>query len=611
MTVALQINGIDASTLGLTLAEAPGWLDMPPRDIPTAPIIGRGGLKALADPVEGARQITLTSTSRSATATLTRTQIDSIKLALSANPLSLIFSDHSDRHVYAYLKSFTVRMLQGASGPFVQEALGVDVVLSALDPLSYDNALANPVASSSGGSSSDALWYAPGATLPAETFSRTTTKNYFDANGVLQSAAIDQRADAHYIGGVRTALLERGTTNSVVSPRDLTNAAWVKTNCTPLKDQIGIDGVANSASKLTASAANATCLQAIVLGSTLRNQSAFVKRITGSGVINMTMDNGATWTAVTVTAGWTRVPIPNQTLANPTVGFRIVTSGDVVAFDYVQNENTTDPTSPFIGSRASEAGSMPWTVPPSTPLTIYAKYIELTTDTAQRRLVGIGNNEPQSTLIFYTTSTPNLYHHNGSIAVSSVVAVTPVVGDVMEVRGVYLASGAVYIAASKNGAAEVVGSTSSGLTPAAAWSALTLRFPLSVEVGLIALKIVQGERTLAEMRSLTRVPMGTGPVRPLVTILGASTNPVITLHNRFGVPVTSVSLTITTVGGDVLAIDMDSKTIKKNGVSVISAISAGDFFSIDPADQANYGGAGPFISSSSGAITVASYRTWR
>ena len=141
MATALQINGVDATTLGLTLAEAPGWLDAPPRDVPTTQVIGRPGLKALAAPIEGPRQITLVSTTRSATSTLTRTQIDAIKLALMADTVSLIFADHGDRYVATRLKSFTVKMLQGAQGPFVQEALGVEAVLIAHDPYSYDNAV--------------------------------------------------------------------------------------------------------------------------------------------------------------------------------------------------------------------------------------------------------------------------------------------------------------------------------------------------------------------------------------------------------------------------------------------------------------------------------------
>jgi hypothetical protein len=140
-------------------------------------------------------------------------------------------------------------------------------------------------------------------------------------------------------------LLEGARTNVVLWNRDLTNAAWTASNITPVKDQTGITGVASSASKITATAGNGTILQAITLASSARFQTAYVKRVTGTGVIEMTMDNGTTWTPITVTADWTRVSIPTQTLANPTVGFRIATSGDAIAVDMVQNSNGTFATS--------------------------------------------------------------------------------------------------------------------------------------------------------------------------------------------------------------------------------------------------------------------------
>lgn len=153
----------------------------------------------------------------------------------------------------------------------------------------------------------------------------------------------------------RGLLVEDTRTNVVLWDRDLTNAAWVPTNITPLKDQTGPDEVANSASSLEATAGNGTILQSITLASSARFQSAYVKRIAGSGTINMTMDNGATWTAITVTSGWTRVSIPTQTLANPVVGFQIVTSGDKIAVDFVQNENGVFASSPIPTTTTSAA----------------------------------------------------------------------------------------------------------------------------------------------------------------------------------------------------------------------------------------------------------------
>lgn len=162
--------------------------------------------------------------------------------------------------------------------------------------------------------------------------------------------------------GNRGLLIEESRVNVVLWNRDLTNAAWTASNVTAAKNQTGADGTANAASSITASATNGTILQAITLASSARFQSVYVKRITGSGALEMTMDNGSTWVTPTLWDGsaWTntdatyrRIRIPSQTLANPTVGFRIATSGDAFAVDFVQNENGADATSPLATTTAS------------------------------------------------------------------------------------------------------------------------------------------------------------------------------------------------------------------------------------------------------------------
>lgn len=149
-------------------------------------------------------------------------------------------------------------------------------------------------------------------------------------------------------------LIEEVRTNVVWPNRDLTHSRWVKTSCTAALNQTGIDGGTNTASSLTATAGNATCLQ-VTSASGARYQSAYVKRLTGSGVINMTMDGGTTWTPVTVTSSWTRVEIPTAIVTNPSVGFRLVTSGDAIAVDCVQNENGAFATSAMITTTATFA----------------------------------------------------------------------------------------------------------------------------------------------------------------------------------------------------------------------------------------------------------------
>jgi len=118
---------------------------------------------------------------------------------------------------------------------------------------------------------------------------------------------------------------------------------------------IGIDGVANTATTLTAAVADAIILQPITLASAARCASVYVKRRTGTGTISFTQDGGSTWTDITSqinSSAYSRVQI-TSTLANPSVGFKISTSGDAVDVDVVQNEAGSVATSPIITTTAT------------------------------------------------------------------------------------------------------------------------------------------------------------------------------------------------------------------------------------------------------------------
>ncbi len=209
--------------------------------------------------------------------------------------------------------------------------------------------------------------------IPALTVTRASVGYAETAAGVLVPFASGEARITD-----KGCLVEEARTNVALWARDLTNAAWVKTNLTAALSQTGADGGANSASLITATAANATALQSITLGSSARFQTAYVKRITGSGAVEMTMDNGATWTAITVTSAFTRASIPTQTLANPVMGFRVVTSGDAIAVDFVQNETGTFSTSPIItttapATRAADQITVSSVAVPLTNFTLYAE----------------------------------------------------------------------------------------------------------------------------------------------------------------------------------------------------------------------------------------------
>jgi len=144
-------------------------------------------------------------------------------------------------------------------------------------------------------------------------------------------------------------LIEGASTNEALWSRDLSNAAWVKTNITAVQDAVGNDGLANGASTLTATAANGTAFQAITLGSSEYTYSVDVRRKTGAGTIEITDDGGSTFTDITgsLTSSYLRFQI-TTTQANPDIGFRIVTSGDEIEVDYNQLEDL-----PFASSRIS------------------------------------------------------------------------------------------------------------------------------------------------------------------------------------------------------------------------------------------------------------------
>lgn len=152
--------------------------------------------------------------------------------------------------------------------------------------------------------------------------------------------------------GAMTGTLTGATSGAT---KTISSAAlvWAATNLTIAQDQVGLDGVANSASSITATAADAIILQAITIASATYFQTAYIKRLVGTGALYMTEDGGATWTDITpADTDWSRKSIPVQNLANPNVGLKIATSGDSFAIDCVQNENGSYETSPMLTTTA-------------------------------------------------------------------------------------------------------------------------------------------------------------------------------------------------------------------------------------------------------------------
>lgn len=196
------------------------------------------------------------------------------------------------------------------------------------------------------------LKFSDGTMPPGVACTRSTVATYFDSAGLLQTAAINTPR-LHWVAGECQGLLvEPACTNQVFYCRDLSNAYWTKTNMTAALSATGIDGVASSATRLTATAGNAK----VVKGSITANWfSVYLRRVSGSGTVQISVNDFAASTTCTLTTSWQRFSM--ACTVGATVGIRLVTSGDVIEADYLQAETGVGdaPSMPILTAGATVA----------------------------------------------------------------------------------------------------------------------------------------------------------------------------------------------------------------------------------------------------------------
>lgn len=160
--------------------------------------------------------------------------------------------------------------------------------------------------------------------------------------------------------------------NYAVHSRDLSQAAWTKTSMTCARTATGMRLDANGASRCESTVAGGSVVQSITLASGARSASFRIRRVTGTGAVEVTLD-GSTWYAapglssgtswVWVTSlqtvgcapGCAVVSGLSATLANPSIGIRLAELGDVVDVDFVQLEDGAFPTVPIETGAAAAA----------------------------------------------------------------------------------------------------------------------------------------------------------------------------------------------------------------------------------------------------------------
>jgi hypothetical protein len=187
---------------------------------------------------------------------------------------------------------------------------------------------------------------------PRVTFIRATTATYYGVDGLIKTAVANEpRFDFDPATHQSLGLLTEEQRSNLLNLSETLAASggiqnsWTVTNLTRTStNNIAPDGNA-TALQLTASAANGTIISTAAIGtSAARTLSVFLKRVTGTGNIQYTTDNGTTWTTQAITGKWVRYTFPSTT-ADQRVGFRIATSGDAIQIWGVQLEVGTFATS--------------------------------------------------------------------------------------------------------------------------------------------------------------------------------------------------------------------------------------------------------------------------
>lgn len=178
---------------------------------------------------------------------------------------------------------------------------------------------------------------APGEYIPTTT--AAVRKVFANENGNSVASNVVTEAVGAVLSDPPWLYGAKASTNSQIRSFNIADAEFTKSNMTAVLDAVGMRGDASGATTCTATAGNATAIaNAITDASDDQLTRWFIKRKTGTGVIEITVDGGSTWQDVTTevdsTAGFNECLEDQAALANPQIGIRIVTDTDAV---YVGN----------------------------------------------------------------------------------------------------------------------------------------------------------------------------------------------------------------------------------------------------------------------------------
>lgn len=131
-------------------------------------------------------------------------------------------------------------------------------------------------------------------------------------------------------------LIEEASTELCPFNRDLSDASWTLSDITVTRDQVGVDGKANTACLLTATAPSAFIARVITSGPSLRCLSLDIKRVNGSGAVWLYIagQTALDCTSLINDSTFTRCYIAYPSTTDPTIAVAISDSGDSIVVDY-------------------------------------------------------------------------------------------------------------------------------------------------------------------------------------------------------------------------------------------------------------------------------------
>lgn len=160
---------------------------------------------------------------------------------------------------------------------------------------------------------------------------------------------------------------QSGLQNHMLRGRELNNALWVKTNVTVSRTQVGRDGAANTACRVTFTADDGTIRQAVTLSARNVRAALDAKRAAGTDPLEASTDDGVTWEAFPVLGvgeswgGWHKLVGAINNRTNPTLLLRSK-AGNAFDIDFAH----------VVSKYAPDAGPLPADIWP------YARFGDVT-----------------------------------------------------------------------------------------------------------------------------------------------------------------------------------------------------------------------------------------